>query len=90
VKVNGAGAKPSTSVRVGDTVVARVGDRERVLEIVEIIDKRVGAPVAVTCFVDHSPPPPPRSVVSSMPHRDPSSGRPTKRDRREIDRLRGR
>jgi ribosome-associated heat shock protein Hsp15 len=88
VKVNGAGAKPSTAVRAGDTVTARVGDRERILEVLEVLDKRVGAPVAATCFIDHSPPPPSRSVLAAVPHRDPSAGRPTKKERREIDRLR--
>jgi ribosome-associated heat shock protein Hsp15 len=90
VKVNGAAAKASTTVRPGDTVAARVGDRERVLEVVRAIDKRVGAPIAAGCIVDHSPPPPPREVVPRVLVRDPSSGRPTKRDRRQIDRLRGR
>ncbi len=90
VKVNGAGAKPSTSVRAGDTVVARVGDRERILEVLQVLDKRVGAPAAAGCFIDHSPPPPPRSLLPAVPRRDPSAGRPTKKERREIDQLRGR
>ena len=46
VKVNGTGAKPSTTVRPGDNVTARIGARERVFEVVRAIDKRVGAPVA--------------------------------------------
>jgi ribosome-associated heat shock protein Hsp15 len=90
VKVNGAGAKASTTVRPGDMVTARIGDRERVLEVVRAIDKRVGAPIAAECIVDHSPPPPPREIVPRVLVRDPSTGRPTKRDRRQIDRLRGR
>jgi ribosome-associated heat shock protein Hsp15 len=90
VKVNGAGAKPSTTVHPGDTVTARVGDRERVLEVVRAIDKRVGAPIAAGCVVDHSPPPERREFASQVLVREPSSGRPTKKDRRQIDRLRGR
>jgi ribosome-associated heat shock protein Hsp15 len=90
VKVNDVTAKASTTVRPGDTVTARVGDRQRVLEVVRAIDKRVGAPIAAECIVDHSPPPPPKEVRSQVLVRDPSSGRPTKRDRRQIDRLRGR
>ena len=90
VKVNGAGAKASTSVRAGDTVTARIGDRQRVLEVVLAIDKRVGAPIAAGCLVDHSPPPASRDVGSPVLVRDRASGRPTKRDRRQIDRLRGR
>jgi ribosome-associated heat shock protein Hsp15 len=90
VKVNGSAAKAATPVRVGDRVVARTHDRERVLEVVAVIDKRVGAAVAATCFVDHSPPPPPRDPASSLFVRDPASGRPTKRDRRQLDRFRSR
>jgi ribosome-associated heat shock protein Hsp15 len=90
VKVNGVGAKPSTTIHPGDTVTARVGDRQRVLEVVRAIDKRVGAPLAAECIVDHSPPPEPRELMPKVLVRDPSSGRPTKRDRRRIDRVRGR
>lgn len=87
VRVNRATAKASTPVKVGDRVEA-YAERERSLEVAKIIDKRVGAPVAATCLVDHSPPAP---VVKRQPRvaiREPGSGRPTKRERREIDRLR--
>lgn len=87
VRVNRAAAKASTQVKVGDRVEAFV-DRQRVLEVTAVIDKRVGAALAATCFVDHSPPAP---VVKRMPPvfvRERGTGRPTKRERREIDRLR--
>lgn len=87
VRVNRAAAKASTPVKVGDRVEA-YAERERILEVTKVIDKRVGAPVAATCLVDHSPPAP---VVKRLPRvavREPGSGRPTKRERREIDRLR--
>jgi len=90
VKVNEVTAKAATTVRPGDTVTARIGDRQRVLEVLKAIDKRVGASVAAECLLDHSPPPPPRETVSPGLVRDASSGRTTKKDRRQIDRLRGR
>jgi ribosome-associated heat shock protein Hsp15 len=90
VRVNGASAKPATTVRVGDRVTAHAGGRERILEIVQIIDKRVGAPVAAACVVDHSPPPPPKDLSSPLFLRDAATGRPTKRDRRQLDRFRSR
>ena len=91
VKVNGAAAKAATTVRVGDRVEAFVHDRQRILEVAEVIDKRVGAAVAATCVVDHSPPPPPREErLEPMFRRDVGTGRPTKRDRRALDRFRAR
>jgi ribosome-associated heat shock protein Hsp15 len=90
VRVNGTPAKAATPVRVGDRVEARVHGRERVLEVVRIIDKRVGAPVAAGCLVDHSPPEPPRGQAPDVFVRDRGAGRPTKRDRRQLDRFRTR
>ncbi len=90
VSVNRSVTKPSTTVRVGDTVTVRLDGRDRVLEVAEVIDKRVGAPLAAACYLDHSPPPPPSEAVAPFLVRDPSTGRPTKRDRRLIDRLRQR
>ena len=90
VEVGGRTAKPSQPVRVGDRVTARVGDRERILEVVRLIDKRVGAPIAVECYVDHSPPPPEPSGELPQGVRDRGAGRPTKRERRELDRRFGR
>ena len=90
VRVNGAAARPATLVRVGDRVDVRFDQRERRLEVVKLIDKRVGASVAAECLVDHSPPPPPREPPPPGSIRDPGAGRPTKRDRRLLDRARGR
>lgn len=94
VRVNGSAAKPSTSVKMGDRVTATgTGARngqshERTLEVVKVIDKRVSASVAAECFIDHSPPPPSREQSSPMFQRDRATGRPTKKDRRQLDRFR--
>lgn len=90
IRVNGATAKAATLVRVGDRVAAMLHERERVLDVVRVIDKRVGAPAAAECITDHSPPPPPRGLAAPALIRDPSTGRPTKRERRQLDRFRGR
>ncbi|AZM62880.1 MULTISPECIES: RNA-binding S4 domain-containing protein [unclassified Streptomyces] len=89
VRVNGERVKPSHSVRVGDEVRLRAETRERIVVVKRLIRKRVGAPVAVQCYVDNSPPPPPREAVAPAGVRDRGTGRPTKRDRREMERLRG-
>jgi len=88
VRVNRAPAKASTQVKIGDRVEAFV-DRPRVLEVVAIIDKRVGAAVAAKNLIDHSPPAPVVKRQPRMPKREPGAGRPTKRERRQLDRFRG-
>jgi ribosome-associated heat shock protein Hsp15 len=55
-----------------------------------VIDKRVSAPLAAECLVDHSPPEPSRAEQPVMFARDRGAGRPTKRDRRRLDRFRSR
>ena len=87
VLVNENAAKPSTKVRAGDRVEALIAGRERKVEVVRPIETRVGAPVAVTCYVDHSPPPLVTEVRPGiMAVR--GEGRPSKRLRRELERLR--
>ena len=86
VLVNGLSAKPSTKVRAGDRVEARIADRERIVEVVRPIESRVGALVAATCYVDHSPPVVPAVRPGIMLVR--GEGRPSKRLRREFERLR--
>lgn len=90
VRVNGAAAKPATPVRVGDRVEVVLRDWERVLEVSRVIDKRVGAPIAAECALDHSPPRPERDELDVVFGRDPGAGRPTKRERRQLDRFRAR
>ncbi|MGW5350742.1 RNA-binding S4 domain-containing protein [Streptomyces sp. NPDC004031] len=89
VRVNGERAKPAQTVRPGDEVRLHHAGRERVVVVSKVLSKRVGAAVAAECFVDNSPPPPPREDVLAMGVRDRGTGRPTKRDRREMERLYG-
>lgn len=87
VRVNGSSTKPATRVRLADRVHVRVHDRDRDLEVVALIDKRVGAPLAAECFADHSVPV--EAVRRDLTlARDRGSGRPTKRERRQLDRFR--
>ncbi len=87
VRVNGNPAKPSTKVRAGDVVEALIGDWQRIVEVVEPIESRVGAPVAATCYIDNSPPPPTREVAPGVKVIR-GEGRPSKRLRRELERMR--
>ncbi|GAA2251598.1 MULTISPECIES: RNA-binding S4 domain-containing protein [Kitasatospora] len=88
VRVNGTRVKPAQLVRPGDEVRLQHEGRERIVVVSRVISKRVGASVAAECYVDNSPPPPAREEVASVGMRDRGTGRPTKRDRRDLDRLR--
>lgn len=88
VRVNGMAAKPATPVAIGAQVEATIGSRLRILEVAVVIEKRVGVAPAAACYVDRSPPVPSRELKPTVFERLPGSGRPTKRDRRALDRLR--
>ncbi|WUH98926.1 RNA-binding S4 domain-containing protein [Spirillospora sp. NBC_00431] len=87
VRVNNERAKPSTAVKPGDEIRLRHDGRERVVIVRRIIRKRVGAPAAQECLIDKSPPPPPREALIPVGRRERGAGRPTKRDRRELERI---
>lgn len=91
VRVNDERAKPASAVRLGDEVrVFRRNGWERVVIVRRVVRKRVGPPVAAECYTDHSPPPPPREALIPIGRRERGAGRPTKRERRELERLLGR
>lgn len=87
VKVNDRPAKPATAVVPGDEIRARIGERTRVVEVVRVIQKRVGAADAVTCYLDRTPPEP-KVVAIPVALRDRGAGRPTKKDRRKLEQWR--
>jgi ribosome-associated heat shock protein Hsp15 len=66
VRVNGNPAKPSTKVRAGDVVHALIAGRERIVEVVQPIETRVGAAAAAMCYVDNSPPPVVREIAPGI------------------------
>ncbi|WP_020077350.1 S4 domain-containing protein [Cryocola sp. 340MFSha3.1] len=90
LKVNGDRAKPAQPVKVGDEVRALVGGVERIYIARRLITKRLGAAAAAGCFEDRTPPPPPRTEAPAAVLRERGAGRPTKRERRLLEQLRGR
>ncbi|WP_020501640.1 RNA-binding S4 domain-containing protein [Sciscionella marina] len=88
VKINGRPAKAGTTVTPGDEVRARINGRSVIVEVVRVIQKRVGASVAVGCLIDRTPKPV-AADTAPVARRERGAGRPTKRDRRQLDRLRG-
>lgn len=89
VRVNGERVKAAHALKLGDEVRVRVAGFDRVLVVRALIAKRVSAAVAVDSYRDDSPPPPTPFEVALAPRRDRGAGRPTKRERREIDKLLG-
>ncbi|WP_027942724.1 RNA-binding S4 domain-containing protein [Amycolatopsis taiwanensis] len=87
VRINDRPAKPATTVSPGDEVRARVGGTTRIVEVVRVIQKRVGAADASACFIDRTPAPPPETSLP-VARRDRGAGRPTKRERRVLDKFR--
>lgn len=88
VRLNGNPAKASATLVIGDTVTVRQPGYDRILEARRLIAKRVGSEAASHCFTDHTPARPIAPALG-LPQRDRGAGRPTKKDRREMERLRG-
>ena len=89
VDVNDEAAKPAKTVRVGDLVRVTLPGGKRIVKVLGLSDRRGPAPDARQLYEDLTPPEPPRPRRPAPPLRVPGAGRPTKRERREIDRLRG-
>lgn len=87
VRVNGERAKAAQPVRPGDELRVRISGFDRILVVKKPIAKRVGAALVAEAAEERTPP---RDPVPVIAQRDRGAGRPTKRERREIDRLRGR
>lgn len=84
--------KANHSVKPGDVLTFVRAERVRVIEIAAIADKRGGAPEAQLLYKDLSPLAPVKGdpdTPSPAAARERGSGRPTKRERRDTDKLRG-
>lgn len=90
VRVNDVAAKPAQPVNIGDVVRVRLHGFEKIYRVTGLATKRGSATEAATLYEDLTPPSPPKVERAAPVIRDRGAGRPTKRDRREIDRLRGR
>jgi len=92
VMINDEAAKPAQKVGIGDRVDVKRRDFTANYVVQRLIEKRVGAPVAVECYNDLTPERPEKSApdIPFYAVRERGAGRPTKRERRELDRLRRR
>ncbi len=88
VRVNGERVKAAQSLKPGDEVRIRTTEGgERTLIVRQLLAKRVSAPLAAVAYDDLTPPPLPREERVVVAARERGAGRPTKRDRRDIERL---
>lgn len=91
VKLNGQSIKPSYVVRVGDTFSVQKDGEKKIVKALLLIEKRVDAKTAVLQYEDLTPVEDTYGYQSAFHKpvlkRDRGTGRPTKRDRREIDDL---
>lgn len=90
VSLNGSRVKAAQRVSLGDEIRIRYGREERIVQVSQLAAKRISAAEAMKCFVDLTPVVAAvDSLVAAVPLRERGAGRPTKRERRELHRLRG-
>jgi len=94
VLVNGQRCRPARRIRVGDRIEVKKRMLTLTYEVKDILEKRVGAKRVPEFAIDHTPPEVYeeareafRMARTTAPQREPGAGRPTKRERRELDRL---
>ncbi len=92
VKINGKGVKPSYLLEVGQTVSINKKEKNWIVKCIKLIEKRVGAEIAKTCYEDLSPPEVSVKKLGAFFYktsekRDKGLGRPTKRERRTLDKF---
>lgn len=89
VKLNDTTAKPSQPVKIGDTVRVTIGQSYKLYRVVGFATKRGSAAEAAQLFTDLTPPPLPKAERQLAIVRERGAGRPSKKERRDLDKLRG-
>lgn len=91
VKIRGERAKPAHLVRPGEVIEVQQPGARRTVKVLAPLERRVGARLVPQYLEDLTPPaaPAPARAPWAEPwlHRPKGSGRPTKRDRRQLQRL---
>ena len=84
--MNGDSVKPNHLVTIGDELRVQAPGRLRILAVKALAEKRLSAPLARELYDDRTPEPAvdPNKLV---PVRDRGAGRPTKRERRDLQRI---
>lgn len=94
VRIGGEPVKPSYLLGENEVVTVKKGGFNFQFRSIQLIEKRVGAPIAVTCYEDVTPEEEKNkynawflNAMNTAEKREKGSGRPTKRERRDIDRF---
>lgn len=91
VRIGGVPAKPGKAVKIGDTVEVHKGPATLTYKVLQLVSSRMGAQLVPDYLEDLTPESEqakfhaPRETI--VLHRDKGAGRPTKKDRRELDHL---
>jgi ribosome-associated heat shock protein Hsp15 len=90
VKIDGENVKPSRSVRLGEVITARTGELKRTVKVARLLEQRVGARLVSNYLEDQTPAAEYLRVLeqrTDVPHRPKGAGRPTKKQRRDLEKL---
>lgn len=90
VKLNDSNFKPSHEVKVAERYTLSIGATKKIIEVKELTDKRGSYEIAKNYYIDHSPPKEKSEKLESLFYtvnikRDKGAGRPTKKDRRDLE-----
>ena len=97
VKVNGQAAKPAKMVKIGDIVLVKLKWRARTFDILDIVQKSIKAEEAKLLYHEHELTPEEKAeedirslfYQAARSQRPKYKGRPTKKERREMQKFRG-
>jgi ribosome-associated heat shock protein Hsp15 len=90
VKVDGVSCKPSRDIKTGETISIKMNGIERIVKVKSLLDKRVAAPLVPDFCTDLTPTAEfekLKMLRTKFEFRDPGTGRPTKKDYRDIEQL---
>ena len=91
IKLGGNAVKPAYVVKIGETYSVQKGGLKKTIKVMGLLEKRMDAKSVVAYYEDLTPPEETQAFksafLSPMLARDRGAGRPTKKDRREIDEL---
>ena len=92
VKIEGKSVKPSHTVKLSEEITVRKGAETRIVRVKDLLERRVDAATAALYYEDITPPEEnpayPSAFHTPVFKRERGAGRPTKKERREIDQVR--